>query len=34
MPNFFNDLKPDEAETIHAYVIKRANDLTANPALL
>ncbi|WP_016744192.1 PQQ-dependent dehydrogenase, methanol/ethanol family [Rhizorhabdus wittichii] len=33
MPNFSKDLKPDEVEAIRAYVIKRANDLKADPKM-
>jgi mono/diheme cytochrome c family protein len=33
MPNFSKDLKADEVEAIRAYVIKRANDLKADPTM-
>ncbi len=33
MPNFSKDLKPAEVEAIRAYVIKRANDLKADPSM-
>ena len=33
MPNFSDELSVKEVEAIRAYIIKRANDLKANPEM-